>query len=88
MPKHSSSARFLSALVGIAATATAHAGLLDGVVSNLSNGIVDPEVASASGSTLALVHPADTVDLSVVLAAAEQAVGAHLQVTEEQLAGG
>ena len=73
MPKHSSSSRFFSALVGVAATATAHAGLLDGVVSNLSNGIVDPEVASASGSTLALVHPADAVDMNIVITAAEQA---------------
>lgn len=72
MPKHLGSSRLFSALVGIAATASAHAGLLDGVVPNLAHDVVDPEVASASGSTLALVHPADAVDMSIVLAAAEQ----------------
>ena len=59
----------LAAVTSFGIATTANAGLLP----LLGNGVVDAEVANASGPTLALVHPAEGTPLTTVISAAETA---------------
>ena len=56
--------------LGLAVASSAHAGLLGNLVNPT---IVDAEVASATGPTLALIHPAEGTALTAAIAAAQSA---------------